>query len=262
MFMIFKESGMQNRILLFMMLGLFLAGCSSDAPIGEMGPGERYEYAKKLFDDEDYQDAIRQFEAILLQYPASDVADDAQYYLGMTRFERSEYLLAAYEFSRLINNMSTSSYVPEAQYTLACCYYELAPPVALDQRYTRKAIDEFQAFINFFPKDPRVPDSEVKIKEMNYRLAQKEYNSAVIYEKMDYTKAALQYYQNVVDYYHDTEFAPRALYQKIQLLVSKDRNKEALRDIDIYLTRYASAPESQAITALKEQLVQKQASSQ
>ena len=49
----------------------------------------------KLYQEEDYEEAIKEFESIILQYPGSSIIDDAQFYLAMTRFNREEYILAA-----------------------------------------------------------------------------------------------------------------------------------------------------------------------
>ncbi len=59
-------------------------------------------------------------------------------------YQRSEYIVAAYEFSKLIRNMPASEFVPKAQYMLADSYYQLSPNFNLDQVYTKKAIVELQ----------------------------------------------------------------------------------------------------------------------
>jgi outer membrane protein assembly factor BamD len=208
----------------------------------------RLSYAIKLYNDEDYLEAINELQAILLQYPGSSISDDAQFYLAKTRFARGEYIMAAFEFSKLIKNMPASEFVPESQYMLAECYYELSPNYNLDQKFTKKAIQEFQAFIDFFPTNDRVPEAEKKINELNNKLAEKTYSIAYIYEKMDYMKAALIYYEDVIETYHDTPYAPLAMYNKINVLIDKNRNDEALGEIDKFIERY---PEDKNIDNVK-----------
>lgn len=219
-------------------LFLFAWGCGSTEETINMNAEERFTYAKNLYDNEDYEEAVNEFTNIVLQYPGSPVVDDAQYYLGMTRFQRKEYILAAYEFSKLIKNMPASELVAVSQYQLAECYYFLSPDFTLDQKYTRSAIKEFQSFIDYFPTDPKVPDAEVKLNELNDKLAHKEYNTAYIYEKLEDYKAALQYYNNVIEIYHDTKYAPMAMYSKIKVLIARNRNPEAFDEINRFLSRY------------------------
>jgi outer membrane protein assembly factor BamD len=121
---------------------------------------------------------------------------------------------------------------------LAESYFKLSPPYPLDQSYTNKAKDEYQAFMDFFPKDPKVDEADKKIKILNEKLAQKDYQSGMIYEKMDYFKAAIKYYGSVVEIYHDTKFAPMALYRKILIEIKRSLTNDAISDVAMFLSRY------------------------
>lgn len=232
----------------------YITGCSSTDTLIVLDADAKFAHAMKLYEEEDYLEALTEFEAIILQYPGSDVADDSQFYLAMTRYQREEYLIAAYEFSKLIRNLKVSDFVAEAQFMLAECYYELSPHYSLDQRFTKKAIEEYQAFIDFFPLDERVPDAEGKINEMNDKLAEKEFHSAEIYESLEYTKAAKYYYQSIIDKYHDTEYAPKASYNLIQLLIEREELEEAKEEISMFLTRYTGDDHYDEVQQLKVQL--------
>jgi len=183
--------------------------------------------------------------------------DDAQYYLGMCKFERGEYIIAAYEFSKLIKNMPASDFVPKAQFMLAETYYELSPNYNLDQKYTKKAIEEYQAFIDFFPLNEKVAEAEQKIIELNNKLARKDYDIAVIYEKMDYYTAALKYFDGVIETYHDTRYAPQAMYRKIQLLMDREREDEALTEMKKFIKQYPDDDNFDTIEELKNSLESK-----
>jgi outer membrane protein assembly factor BamD len=243
--------------LFLLLIPIIFAGCSSSFDTANLGPEERLKYAQELYNEEDYQEAVTEFQNIILQYPGNAVVDDAQYYLGLTRYHRGEYILGAFEFSKLVKNMPASEYVPEAQYMLAECYYMLSPQFTLDQTYTRKAIDEFQAFIDFFPANTKVQEAENKIAELNDKLARKEFNNAVIYEKMEYYTAALMYYNNVTEVYHDSRYAPTALYNRIKLLVKREKPSEAVTDIDKFLKRYPQDSNAGELQALRSTLQNK-----
>lgn len=239
---------------MFVIFLLFIAGCSGSINTSALGPQEHFDYAFSLYEDEDYQEAVNEFQSILLQYPGSAINDDAQYYLGMTYFNREQYLLAAYEYSKLIRDIPASSFVPESQYMLAESYYQLSPPYQLDQVYTKKAVEEFQVFIDFFPTHDKVGEAEAKINEMNEKLARKDFNSAEIYEKMHLTLAALMYYESVVNTYHDTKYAPLALYNKIQLHLSRNEERKAASASREFLARYPDHERALEIKELQTQL--------
>lgn len=242
---------MLKHTVIYGLIALSFLSCSSSIDTANLSADERFNYAKSLYDDEDYEEAAKEFEALLLQFPGSTIADDAQFYLAMSRFNRSEYIIGAYEFSKLIKGMPNSEYLSQAQFMLAECYYELSPDYSLDQKYTKKAIEEFQAFIDFFPLDNRVSEAEKKISELNDKLALKEFDTARIYEKLDYSRAALMYYNNVIEIYHDTKYAPLAHFNKINILVSKNRNQEALDAANSFLQKYPNDVNYSSVEKIK-----------
>ncbi len=239
-----------KKIFAALLLLSFVYGCSTTVDTSGFTAEEHLQYAQKLLTDGDYEEAVREYQSILLQYSGTAINDDAQYFLGMTYFKREQYILAAYEFSKLIRDIPTSTFVQDAQFMLAESYYQLSPNFQLEQSYTKKAIQEFQAFIEFFPTHPKVKEAEKKINELNLKLAHKEFHSAEIYEKMEYYIAAMQYYTKVYETFHDTKYAPEALYNKIKIMVDKKHyNDKALREIEKFLEKY---PNDSRVNELKE----------
>ncbi len=245
-----------KKFLAVILISLITYGCVSTVDTTNMTAEQHLEYAMSLFNDEDYERAINEFQAILLQFPGSQVTDDAQFYLGMSYYKSGQYLLGAYEFSKLIKDIPASEFVPESQYMLAESYYQLSPPYQLDQAYTKKAIEEFQAFIDFFPTNQKVAEAEKKIEELNTKLAEKEYMDAVIYEKMEYYRAAVKYYTNVIEKFHDTKFAPMAMYRKINVLLQLDKKEEAVKTAKQFLSKYPNHPNAKEVQKLEESLTQ------
>ncbi len=228
---------MRKIIALFALLVLINA-CSTKVDTSTLSPEEYYNYVKGLYDDGDYRSAIPEFQSILLQYPGSTINDDAQYYLAMSYFKEDQFILAAYEFSKLIRDIPASPYVPDAQFMLADCYYELSPDYRLDQSYTKKAIQEFQSFLDYFPTSPKVKEVEEKIDELHNKLAHKEFSIAHLYYRMEYYKAASIYYTIVLNEFYDTDYAPRALVGRIEAELEMNKKEDALKDIRKFYNDY------------------------
>ena len=229
-----------KNIFVVVLLVFLTFGCSGSNDTTMLNADEHLAYAMEMYNDGDYQFAIKEFQSIILQYPGNTVNDDAQFYLAKSYFEDDQFLLAAYEFSKLIRDIKGSEFVSMSQFMLAECYYQLSPPYPLEQSYTKKAISEFQAFIDFFPVDAKVEEAERKIHELNLKLATKLYESAVIYEKMEYFNAALEYYTKVYENYHDTKLAPKAMYKKIKILLEKEKFAIAVKTMKQFLSKYPS----------------------
>jgi outer membrane protein assembly factor BamD len=178
---------------------------------------------------------------ITLQFQGSAFAADAQYHLGECRFARGEYILSAFEYSVVRTSYPASPRAPEAQYKMALSYYMQSPKPVLDQQNTRKAIDEFQAFVEYNPGHPLAPDAEAKIKELNERLAFKAYEAARQYERMEYYRAAILSYDVVIEKYHDTQYAPLSYLDKADLLVKRLRFREAESTVREFMTKYPNS---------------------
>lgn len=232
-----RVKGVLAAVMITLLSGL-LGSCGSSTPTLTLGAEDRYNEGKKKFLEGDYLEAINDFEVVKLQFTGSAVADSSQLYLGESHYKREEFLLAAEEFQNLRRNFPTSPLVPLAQHYIAMCYYNLSPKSYLDQKYTVRAIDEFQTFIEYYPKSDLAPDAEAKIQELDARLAEKEYNAAELYMKLERYKAATYYYNSVVEKYHDSPFAEPALLGKIRSLMARKKYDEAKPEVDKFLDKY------------------------
>ena len=222
-------------------LAITAAGCGSSEETGTLTVDERFEKAKALFAKQEYLDAINEFTIITLQYQGSQHAADAQFYLGDCRYNRGEYLLAAFEYGVLKRSYPASSRVAEAQYKLALSYYQLSPRTSLDQQYTRKAIDEFQSFVEYYPTNPLAADADAKIRELDGKLAKKVYDAARQYVVLERFVAALRYFDDVIDQYHDTDWAPLAFLDKVDLLITRKKYVEAQANLSQFFSRYPNS---------------------
>ncbi|MDI6766547.1 MAG: outer membrane protein assembly factor BamD [Bacteroidota bacterium] len=233
----------------------FLPSCGSSTAIKSISAEERFEIGKQKFDNEDYLEAINEFEIVKLQYPGSAMADDAQYYLAESRVMLEEFFIAGAEFQELLRSMPASPFVPIAQYKIGLCYYKLSPKSSLDQQYTLRAIDEFQTFIEYYPQHDSAAKAAVKIQELNARLAKKLYDTAELYMILEYYKSATVYFTDVVEKYHDTEYAEPALLGKIKSSIARKRYSEARKDIETFIDKYPGSRLQREIEALQKTIL-------
>ncbi|MBM4167092.1 MAG: outer membrane protein assembly factor BamD [Ignavibacteria bacterium] len=225
----------------FYVLLVAMFGCSSQELIKQRTAEECFQKGKELLLEENYLEAIEEFKIVGLQYSGSEYADDAQYYLGECYYEREEFLLAAFEYDMLKKRMASSTYVPMAQFQLAQSYYRLSPRSTLDQRYTNKAIDEFQTFLEYYPQHDSAGSASEKIKRLNGRLAKKEFDIAVLYMTLEEYLSAQHYFENILERFHDTEFAEQAQLGIAQSFVSRKKLEKAKEALSVFFLKY---PES------------------
>lgn len=242
------------KILAIFVISVIFFSCSGTKDLSSLTAEERFAMAKARFDKKDYLEAINEFENIMIQFSGTGIIDDAQYYLAYSYFNRGEFIKAAYEFSKLIRDFPASEYVKDAQFMLAESYYKLSPNYSLDQRFSEKAIEEYQAFIDFFPNDNRVKEAENKIRALNDKLARKVFETAEQYRRMNYTKSALIYYDLLLEKYPDSKYSSSALFNKIKLLVEKSRKNEALEEAKKYLQRFPNSEYAKEVKKILDQL--------
>ena len=234
-----------------------MAGCGSDEVLQQLSPQDRFDLAMQKFHDEDYLDAEKDFRVVTLQFQGTAFSDDAQYYLGECRFMREEYILAAYEYDVLIRSMPLSEYVSRARFRKAMCYYNLSPASYRDQDYTKKAIDELQGFLEYFPGDTLAPVAAQKIQELINKLAQKEFDNGMTYMRMENYRAATLCFEFVLEKYHDTPFADQAQMRKSEALFRRKRYAEAKAEIDRFFEKYPKSEHQSQAEQLRREIVAK-----
>jgi outer membrane protein assembly factor BamD len=226
------------KILVLVIVLITLASCGASKVQESRTPEQIYQDGVKLFNDEDYLEAKTTFDLIRLQYPASQFADDAQYYLAEISYKREEFIMAAYSYNMLRRVYPGSQYSKESLYKTALSYFGLSPTYDRDQEYTKKAIESFQEFQYLYPEDSLSAESSKKIKELRSKLAHREYFTAELYKKLDSPRSSLVYYDAVINNFNDTEYYEPAMSGKIELLFFMKKYEQIQSLINAYKTTF------------------------
>ncbi len=157
-----------------------------------------------------YKKAIDVYTTVIDNQPFTGAAAEAQYKVGLCHFARKEYVEAAYEYRRVVEDYSSSEWVDEASYGLAETYYTASLPPDYDQSPSKLAIDAIDEFKSRYPGDERVADLDVKRQEMRDRIAKQRLQTAKFYEKRRQFTAARLCYEVVADDFADTSSAEEA----------------------------------------------------
>lgn len=165
---------------------------------------------QQFFAKAPYKKAIDVYGMVIENQPFTQAAAQAQYKLGLCHFAREEYIEAAYEYRRVVEDYSSSDWVDEASYGLAQTYYTSALPPDYDQTPSKLAIDAIDEFKVRFPSDERIGDLDQKRSEMRERIAAQRLQTAQFYEKRREFTAARLYYELVVEQFGDTSAAEKA----------------------------------------------------
>lgn len=106
------------------------AAAEAAPPLQEPGvstaeDGPAYASAKARYDSEDYQGAIAAFTEFLASYPASSHRDKAQFWIGKSLLNQSEYSRAIEAFETVRRDYSDSTYMAWTLHNQAVAHYKL-----------------------------------------------------------------------------------------------------------------------------------------
>lgn len=173
---------------------------------GQKKMGERWALWKRR----PLKRAVEVYSMVIENQPFTANAARAQYQVGLCRYTNENYLEAAFDYRRVIEDYPGSDWVDEASYGLAMCYYDMSLPPDYDQTPSQLAIDAINSFESRYPGDERVAELREKQTEMQERIAQQQLLNARFYEKRRRFASAKIYYEALVEKYPDSEAAVEA----------------------------------------------------
>lgn len=169
-------------------------------------PEVAFNEAKRAFDSGRYDEAVKRFQHLSLNFPGSRFAPDAQFYLAESYLLKKDYGRALTEYDFFIKNFPSSPYYPEACYKLGLAHLRSAPPYYKDQVQTQKARELLEEFLHRFPDSPLAPQARTALKEADDRLARKEFEAARLYLRYGELNSALRYLEYLKSQFPDFEW--------------------------------------------------------
>jgi len=164
----------------------------------------------RLFRGNPLKKAIQVYSMVITNQPFTDAAAEAQYKVGLCHYARKEYVEAAFEYKRVIEDYSTSEWVDDARYGLAKCYYEGSLPPAYDQEPSQLAINAADEFVAQYPDDARAEEVKTIRTEMREKIAQQRLQTAQYYARRRNFEAARIYYTMLSEKFGETTAGAKA----------------------------------------------------
>jgi len=115
---------------------------TSAAQTGSFDPGELYDLALRDYQRGSYDVAVRQFTQYIEYFPDSDLADDAQFYIGDSYYTQSLYTQALDAYEMLLDTYPGGSKVPATLLKIAFIKVARKEP-AEARSFLERVIGEF-----------------------------------------------------------------------------------------------------------------------
>jgi outer membrane protein assembly factor BamD len=246
-------------------LSILLLGFSAcgeyQAILKSKDPDLKYQKALTYFNDKQYVKAQTLLDEVTSYYRGTDRSQDVLVYLSRSYMGQKNYSSAAEYYQAYIRNYPKGRYIIEARFQVGHCYYLDAPDARLDQTETKKAIEFFTQFVEFYPESPYAEQAYQEMNELYDKLAQKEFLSAKLYYNLgtylgnNYLSAEIIAKNALKDYptnKYQEELNWIILQSKYQQLVNSQDSKreERARDTeDEYYSFVTQYPNSKHIAA-------------
>jgi len=159
----------------------------------------------------DVEKAIEIFTAIIKNMPYSDYADNAQFMIGQSYKKIQQYNEAVEAFQNLVQEYPTSELLESAHYEIAQCLYLATHKADYDQEATDEAIEEFARYSQQSNDKEFQEEASETIRLLREKKAKSAFTSAQFYKKSKKYRSAQIYYQDILNEYGDTSYAPLAM---------------------------------------------------
>ncbi|MCM8781608.1 MAG: outer membrane protein assembly factor BamD [Candidatus Omnitrophica bacterium] len=216
-------------------------------------PREQYDWAMQFYLVKDYSKAIIEFKKLIKVYPQSELAPDAQYYIGRSYEERREYYAAFLAYQKVIEIYPRSELtdeIIERQYRIGNLYFSgqkeklfgVAFIPALD-----KALEIFEKVVNNSPYGKYADLAQFKIGECYKKNGQykeaadafgkvaSNYPKSLLYEQAKYEVALCTYKMSLKPRY-DQEPTEEAMKEFEDFVKTKDKG-DIVKDAEKALVR-------------------------
>ena len=223
---------MRNYLILFL-ASLFLCSCGEYQRVLKSDDvNYKFDYAKRAYEEGRYVQAATLLKDCITLLKGSDKAEESLYLLAMSHFENKDYVSSGAYFSTYYNRYPRGRYTEAARFYCGYGYFLDSPEPQLDQSGTIKAIEELQAFLDYFPKSDKVPVAQQAIFELQDKLTLKELQNAQLYYNLG-TYMGNNYESCVIVARNAIKNYPYSKYKEdLEMLILKSRYQEADQSVE------------------------------
>ncbi len=167
--------------------------------------------------ERDENGAIKVFESIIEKNPLGFIAADSQVKIAECYYQMRQFEQAEDSFMAVMENYPNSEWVPYAQFRIPYCKLSNIRVQERNYDLLTKSRDGFEVYLANNPQGALVDATNEIIKEIDIKLAEREYETGIFYLRQKRPDAGLIYFESVIENYPNTEWAAMA-DEKIKML--------------------------------------------
>ena len=170
---------------------------------------EPWEYFPPVRPKKPLRQATEVYGTVIDNQPFTPEAAEAQYKLGRCQFAQENYVEAAFEYQRVLEDYRGSEWLDEAAYDLAKCYELGSHPPPYDQSPTQLAINAIDDYTLTYPTADGVEELLAVRAEMEEKIAEQWFQTVRFYQSRSEFQSAQIYAQGILREYPNTQAAEK-----------------------------------------------------
>ena len=227
---------------------VFFSACGGNLLYSGLTIEEVWALGLQAREQEEWQDAAEAFEFVVLT-PGFNRAAEARLLLAEVKYGDGRYIEARSEYQRVIDRWPADTAAVTAAFGVCRSLVGLSPITQRDQSFTRQARLSCRQVEADLAGTVIGLDARRLADEMQLKLAEQDYDTGLHYQKRGLFDSALFYFEQVVSEFSETEWAPWALYQMVDVFgrIGYRRDVETTRDL--LLETYPDSEPAQRLLA-------------
>ena len=205
-----------NRFLYILITITLLSSCSEYQKVlkkEDIAP--KFKMGEDLYNEGKFAKANKLFAQIVPDYRGKPQAEKLMYLYSNSFFQMKDFYTAGYQFERFASSYPNSEKLEEASFLGAKSYYMLSPVYSKDQKETKEAIEKLQNFINLFPRSEFLSEANKLVKELDFKLEKKAFETAKQYNTISDYPASVRSFDNFMFNFPGSTLREDALFYRL-----------------------------------------------
>jgi outer membrane protein assembly factor BamD len=210
-------------------------------------PTTAYEEARNEMASENWTTAVELLQKIQIKYPFTKYAEQSLLDIGYSYYKNEDNALAINTLNRFIETYPNHEHLDYALYLKGLVYFNDSigffarligeDPSQRDPGGAENAFKAYKVLVARFPTSKYAADSLARMNYLINTLAKHEVQIGQYYEQKESYLAAINRYQKVIQFYHQSQFVKEALlgliscYQAVKL-PDNEREMQAIYDLN------------------------------
>lgn len=236
---------------IFIVILVFSASCGPK--FEEMTAQQIHEYGEGEFGDENYQNALDAYNALIDLYPFSIHVTEAELRSADCHYMRRHWTEAEAAYQAFFKRHPNHPRIDHVIFRIGMCNYKQKLAVDRDLDFTHRAEAAFSSVTSQHPESEHYQEAQERLAEVRHDLAKRERYVARHYWREKEYFASFKRWERIIRLYSDTEYFGEALYYGALCLLELDEQVDARRYLRLLLKKF---PEGKYAEKAKELLSQ------